>query len=75
MTEERGSAPFISGSRVGAGHDGSAELVVYVRFGNGATDSVTLDAGAAERLLALCGVDSLDGLVGQPWHHLTRVLG
>ena len=66
--------PVIAGAHIGAGHDGAAELIVRLRFGNGASDSVTLDATAAARLLTLCGVDSIDDLAGQPWQHLLHVL-
>ncbi|MCC5872553.1 MAG: hypothetical protein JJU22_09170 [Gammaproteobacteria bacterium] len=56
------------------GHDGSAELLVTIRYGNGGSGHVSLDAGAAERLFDLCGVTRLEDLAGQPWQHLTHIL-
>lgn len=65
---------MITGARVAPGHDGQAELVVLLRHGNGATDRLTLDAAAAERLLARCGVEDISSLAGQSWRHLMHVL-
>lgn len=59
---------------VAPGHDGSAELVVHLRYANGGTSSVTLDARSAERLFDRCGAKELAQLVGQPWRHLMYVL-
>lgn len=59
---------------VSPGHDGSAELLVYIRYGNGGRGEVSLDADAAERLFDRCGADDLDQLVGQSWQHLMHIL-
>jgi hypothetical protein len=64
----------IAEALVAPGHDGQAELVVRVRHENGVLGSVTLNAEAASRLLEQCGVDSAEGLRGQPWHRLLDVL-
>jgi hypothetical protein len=74
VTPEALPEAVIAEARVAPGHDGDAELVVWVRYGNGGLDSVTLDAAAAERLLARCRVQDLDGLRGQPWRQLMHVL-
>jgi hypothetical protein len=66
--------PVITGAQVAPGHDGQAELVVLLRHDNGARDRLTLDADAAERLLARCGVDDISALAGQDWRHLMHVL-
>ena len=66
--------PRIEGARVAPGHDGHAELVLLLRHGNGASDRLTLDAAAAERLLERCGVDDIAALAGQDWRHLMHVL-
>jgi hypothetical protein len=66
--------PFIDSALVIPGHDGAAELVVQVRYGNGARDSVTLDAEGARRLFERCGADSVADLAGMPWDHLMHVL-
>lgn len=59
---------------VSPGHDGDAVLVVRVKHENGVIDSVTLDARAAQKLLADCDAGSTDGLRGQPWSRLLTVL-
>jgi hypothetical protein len=59
---------------VAPGHDGEAELVVRVRYENGALGSVRLDADCARRLLESCGVDDPRDLSGQPWQRLLDVL-
>lgn len=67
-------APVIDSALVTPGHDGAAELVVQVRYANGARDSVTLDAHGARRLFELCGAESVADLAGKPWDHLMHVL-
>lgn len=62
--------PRIVATQVIAGHDGQAELVVHVRFENGATGSVTLNALFARRLMEDCRVDSAEQLIGQPCRRL-----
>jgi hypothetical protein len=47
---------------------------VRVRYENGALGSVTLDAEQARKLLEDCGVESAEGLRGQPWRKLLDVL-
>lgn len=59
---------------VSPGHDGSAELLVYIRYDNGGSGHVNLDADAAARLFDRCGAHHLDQLVGQSWQHLMHVL-
>jgi len=64
----------IAEALVAPGHDGQAELVVRVRYENGALGEVALNADTARRLLEQCGVDNADDLRGQPWHRLLDVL-
>ena len=64
----------IADAVVAPGHDGEAELVVRVRYENGALGSVRLDADCARRLLENCGVDDPSDLRGQPWQRLLDVL-
>lgn len=59
---------------VSPGHDGHAVLVVRVRFDNGATDAVTLDADRANRVLEACNAHSPEELRGQPWSKLLTAL-
>jgi hypothetical protein len=62
--------PRIVAAQVTAGHDGQAELVLHVRFENGVTGSVTLNALFAQRLMEDCRVDSAEQLIGQPCQRL-----
>lgn len=59
---------------VAPGHDGQAVLVVRLRHENGATDTVTLDAGRAQKLLESCAAETPAALRGQPWHRLLHAL-
>jgi hypothetical protein len=58
------SVAVISAIRVGAAHDGDAELVVTLRHGNGSTSDVALDHVAASELLRSCDADHPDELLG-----------
>jgi len=64
----------IAGAVVTAGHDGEAQLVVRVRYENGALGSVTLDAACARKLMEDCNAESAADLRGQPWQRLLDVL-
>lgn len=66
-------APMIEGVAAAPGHDGSAELVVTLRYPNGASDQVTLDAAGAERLLDLSGAPTFDALAGRSGRLLLAV--
>lgn len=58
------SVAVIDGVRIGAAHDGVAELVVTLRHGNGATSDVILDHLAASALLQSCEATHPDQLLG-----------
>ncbi len=60
----------IVGAEIVAGHDGSAELVVRLRHGNGAVAPVVLDEATGLKLLAACGASQLDDLKGQSWRKI-----
>ena len=66
--------PVIADAIVAPGHDGEAQLVVRLRYENGAVGSVTLDADCARKLMEDCGAASADDLRGQPWQRLLDVL-
>jgi hypothetical protein len=59
---------------VAPGHDGQAVLVLRVRHDNGGTDTVTLDADQARKLLEDCAAGSAEELRGQPWRRLLTLL-
>ena len=65
---------MIDSAIVAPGHDGQAVLVVCVRHGNGAIDTVTLGADQARKLLDDCAADTAEQLRGQPWQRLLHVL-
>ena len=67
-------AVVISRVRIAAAHEGVAELVISLEFANGGQSEVPLDHDAGERLLRSCGVDEIDGLVGQSWEHVRDAL-
>ena len=67
-------AAVISRVRIAAAHEGVAELVISLEFSNGGRSEVPLDHNAGERLLRSCGVDEIDGLVGQSWEHVRDAL-
>lgn len=68
------SGAVISGVRVAAGHDGSAELVVTLRHGNGGESPITLDEAAAAALFAACRVSEPDALIGHGWESVREAL-
>jgi len=59
---------------VAPGHDGQAVLVVRVRHENGASDTVTLEADQARKLLEECAAETAEQLRGQPWRRLLTAL-
>jgi hypothetical protein len=68
------SAAVISHVGVAAAHDGTAELVVTLRHGNGGTSQVTLDEIAADALLRACDARTADDLIGQGWEKVRDAL-
>ena len=66
--------PVIADAVVAPGHDGRAELVVRVRYPNGAIGSVTLNVDQAQKLLDDCAVETAGELAGKPWKRLLDVM-
>jgi hypothetical protein len=64
----------ISAVRIAAGHDGSAELVVTLRHGNGGRSDVTLDDLGAAALLQACGGATPEDLIGHGWEKVQQAL-
>lgn len=60
----------IVAAEIEAGHDGSAELVVTLRYGDGSRGPVSLDEESGLALMQACGIESLDGLVGHSWRKI-----
>jgi len=60
----------IVGADLAAGHDGQAEMVLRIRYPNGAVGDVVLDAEIGFALMRHCDIESLDGLAGQSWRKI-----
>jgi hypothetical protein len=72
MTAAAQAEPVIVGAEIAAGHDGAAELVVQLRYPNGAEEPVVLDAEHGLDLMRRCGAATLDDLAGHSWR---KILG
>ena len=66
--------PFIEAAEIAPGHDGAAELVLFVRYPGAGRQTVTLDADAAEVLFQHTQSGDVNALHGVSWHHLKDVL-
>ena len=64
----------IEAAELAAGHDGRAELVLRLRYPNGASCELRLDEEAVAFALDAAGVTCLDDLTGKPWDILARAL-
>ena len=65
----------ISSVRVAAAHEGVAELVVTLAYGNGGETEIALDPLATSALLAACEAEGPDALIGAPWQKVRDALG
>jgi hypothetical protein len=68
------TGPVISRIRLGASHDGAAELVVTLRFDTGGETHVALGPEAADHLMSACGARDADALLGQGWERVRDAL-
>ena len=68
------SGAVISRVRVGAAHDGAAELVLTLRFAGGGETLVPLDSMAAGHLMTACGAAEAEALLGQGWERVRDAL-
>lgn len=68
------SGPTISRVQVAAAHDGDAELIVTLAFGNGGQSLVALDEYAVRALLAACAAQTADDLIGASWEQVRDAL-
>lgn len=64
---DKAAEPVIVGAQIAGGHDGTAELVVRLRYADGVERPVVLDAETGFGLMRRCGVAHLDDLAGQSW--------
>ena len=68
------STAVIAATRVGAAHDGAAELVVTLRHAGGGESEVRLDEPAAAALLDACGAAGTEELAGVGWERVRDAL-
>ena len=68
------SEATIVGAEISAGHDGAAELLISIRYGNGAISQVALDADTAFGVLRAGEAADLAGLIGRSWTDLAKRL-
>ena len=68
------SAAVIAATRLGAAHDGAAELVVTLRHAGGGKSEVRLDEPATAALLDACGADGPEDLAGEGWERVRDAL-
>jgi hypothetical protein len=61
------TVPTIVAAELAAGHDGLAEVLIGIRYPNGAEREVSLPYEAVGAAVDSAGVSSLAELVGQPW--------
>jgi hypothetical protein len=66
--------PVIMAALPAAGHDGFPELILRIRYENGALGDVIIDNAAALRLMARCGADRIEALVGHSWREVRNAL-
>ena len=75
MNRQTPHEAVISRARVGAAHEGVAELVVMLTHGNGGQSEVALDHLAAAALLKACNTSDPDQLIGESWQKVRDALG
>ena len=64
----------VAATRLGAAHDGAAELVVTLRHEGGGESEVRLDEPAAAALLDACGAAGPEELAGVGWERVRDAL-
>jgi len=64
----------ISMVRLGAAHEGHAELLVTLSFDNGGETQIPLDPKTCDRLMTRCAATAIDELIGQDWTHIRDAL-
>lgn len=62
----------IVAAEIAAGHDGSAEMVVRLRYPNGAEAVVTLDEETGLKLMQTSGARQIGELAGASWRAIVE---
>jgi hypothetical protein len=73
MSDDRQDAVIV-GAEIGAGHDGAAELLVRLKYENGAIGTVALDGPTGFALIRACGVENIADLAGHSWRKILEGL-
>lgn len=60
----------IAGAEIVAGHDGSAELMLRLRYPNGSERPLVLDGEAGFELMTRCQASRAEDLNGRSWREL-----
>jgi hypothetical protein len=71
---DRADEPVIVSAALAGGHDGLPDLVLHIRYENGALGNVTIDNGAGFRLMKRCGAHQIEQLAGQSWREIRNAL-
>jgi len=69
MSADRFEAVILD-AHIAPGHDGAAELMVRLRYPNGAEQIISLEADIGFRLMRSCGAADLSGLAGHSWRRM-----
>lgn len=67
-------ATQITAARLGAAHDGVAELIITIGYDNGGQSELALDADTSNRLMSECGAQEMGQLIGQDWRKVRDAL-
>lgn len=67
-------ATRITAARLGAAHDGVAELIITIGYDNGGRSELALDAAASNRLMSECGAKEMAELIGHDWRKVRDAL-
>lgn len=73
VTTINGEAVIV-GAEIAGGHGGSAELIVRLRYANGAEGAVVLDEVAGLKLMTACQASHVDELIGHSWRKIVEGL-
>jgi hypothetical protein len=65
---------IIERAEIAAGHDGAAELALFVRHENGVVGQVVLDADTGFSIMRACGAADLQSLIGRSWREVSKGL-
>jgi hypothetical protein len=65
---------IIARAEIAAGHDGTAEMALSIRYENGVVGQVVLDADTGFSIMRACGAADLQSLIGRSWREVSKGL-